>query len=125
MTQERKEILVYAHWDGIEDLMIQLSPSVQINLAEYGEETDGNFKAFVTVEVPHMVSYPKKISSVVSSSLLESMVFTTAARVVLVNDLADNEGNENLHQVRKKSFFIESCCVLIQIFLWYIGGHFP
>ena len=108
------QIASLPNWDGIEDLMIQISPSIQINLADHGKETDGIFRAFVTVEVPHMVSYPTNFSSTVSSSLLESMVFTTAARVVLLNDLADNEGNENLHQVRNNFSFIANCCVLIK-----------
>ena len=94
------QIASLPNWDGIEDLMIQISPSIQINLADYGEETDGIFRADLTVEIPHMVSYLKTFSSTVSSSLLESVVFSTAARVVLLRDQDSGEISDNLYQVR-------------------------
>ena len=86
--------------NGTDDLMIQISSSVQINLADYGEEEDGIFRAFVTVEVPHEVVYPPNFIST-SSSLLESVVFTTAARVVLLTELKNDEEeeSEDLYQV--------------------------
>ena len=88
--------------NGTDDLMIQKSSSMQINLADHGEVKGGIFRAIVPVKVPHEVVYsPNFIST--SSSLLESVVFTTAARVVLLTDLNNNDEDgesEDLYQVR-------------------------
>ena len=88
--------------NGTDDLTIQISSSEQINLADHGEEKGGLFQAFVPVEVPHEVVYSPNFVST-SSSLLESVVFTTVARVFLLTELnnIDEDGeSEDLYQVR-------------------------
>jgi len=102
--------------NGTDDLTIQLSSSVQINLADHGEETDGIFRAFVPVEVPHEVVYPPNFVST-SSSLLESVVFTTAARVVLLTELNNNDEDgesEDLYQVSNAQIDLNLFCHLMQ-----------